>query len=537
MKMFKIVEGTEHGRAIVATQRIDPGCLGKDVFTERALMVFPTPGSNEDHSPDVPKILKPEPGPQMWSDWISYLEQPQQLKDRIFQLYTDMTCPHANAIRDYLHHYREKMLSPSSIDDEETKCKDEVDGESCDENATQSALRNLLENIEEFIKLTMVVRFNAVELQPPSDDGTGPGTYFGHGLFEMACKINHSCKPNCIWKTTQDGTSKEVRAIATIEEGEELTLDYCGNILDPTPQRRDELLATKGFVCHCDRCAAAHDDTRRFKCLTADETGCTGAHFLDQPTYSCTPSLSPCSRCGTVATESQVESLMRDEVKLVHEINALDKAADEYCIVEVQDRIENLTYKIPHPHHSLADKCYRLQGELYSVMGQYRWAAEAYAKSIDCRIAIMGNDYYSQATAFTCEKLGEVLEHVNLKESETAYQRTVRSLEMIRGDAQTDPYAKCAVKKLLAVQNRRIHEEDKDLPQDTSLEGIAEPDGGPPDTSFPCQLCGNPSMIPASSRDAQRSYCSKYHKKAHLAVLKSDPYCVLLENEEKTSDW
>ena len=92
--MFKIVEGTERGRAIVATQQIEPGCLGKEVFTERALMVFPTPASkNEDHhSPAVPQILKPEPGPQMWSDWISYLEQPQELKDRMFHMYTDMTC-------------------------------------------------------------------------------------------------------------------------------------------------------------------------------------------------------------------------------------------------------------------------------------------------------------------------------------------------------------------------------------------------------------------------------------------------------------
>jgi hypothetical protein len=419
------------------------------------------------------------------------------------------------------------------------KCKDTVDAER-DTAFTTAPVNNcglsyMLEHIEEFIKLTMVVRFNAVELQPPSDDGTGPGTNFGHGLFEMACTINHSCKPNCIWKTTQDGTSKEVRAISTIEKGEELTLDYCGNILDPTPQRRDELLATKGFVCYCDRCAAQHDDTRRFKCITIDETNCTGVHFLDQPTYSCKPSLSPCSICGEIATESQIKSLIDEEVKLVKELNELDKTADEYCIVDIQDRIEQLHHKLPHPHHNLAEKCYRLMGELYSVLGEYRWAAEAYAKSIDCRIAIMGNDYYSQATAFTCEKLGEVLEHVNLKESEAAYQRTVRSLEMIRGDGDSDPYAKCAVMKLLAVQNRRIHHESEELPQDSSLEGIAEPDGGPPETSYPCQLCGNPSMIPASSRDAQQRYCSKFHKKAHLAVLRS-AFCVVMENEEKTCD-
>lgn len=431
---------------------------------------------------------------------------------------------HANALRDYLQQYRQQLNDESREESKEPEDRDGVD----------PRILSLMGHIEEFVTFTMVIRFNSVELQPPADDGTGPGTNYGHGLFEKACKMNHSCKPNCVWFTTQDGTSKEVRAISTIEEGQELTIDYVGNVLDPTPRRRDELLATKGFLCECDRCAARHDDTRRFKCISHGETQCTGAHFLDQPTYSSEPALLPCDRCGIVATESYTHNVMQEEVELVQEVAELDQAAEHACIVEVQERIERLDP--PHPHHSLADKCYRLQGELYSVIGEYRWAAKAYAKAIDCRLTIMGYDYYSQATAFTCEKLGEALEHVNLDQAEEAYKRTVRSLEMIRGNAQSDPYAKCAVKKLLAVQNRRIHHDKEDLPLDEGLEGIAKaPEGARPATNFPCQLCGNPSMIPASSRDAQRSYCSKLHKKAHLAVLKSH-ICTFLDNEGKTSD-
>ena len=84
--------------------------------------------------------------------------------------------------------------------------------------------KGVLDHIEEFVRFTMVIRFNSVELNPPSDDGTGPGVDHGHGLFETACRMNHSCKPNCIWITSQDGKAKEVRAIETIEEGEELTI-------------------------------------------------------------------------------------------------------------------------------------------------------------------------------------------------------------------------------------------------------------------------------------------------------------------------
>ena len=111
--------------------------------------------------------------------------------------------------------------------------------------------KGILDHIEEFTRFNMVIRFNSVELCPPSADGSGPGDDLGHGLFETACRINHSCKPNCVWLTTPDGKAKEIRAIDTIEEGEELTLDYVGEILEPVAQRRQELLVTKGFKCDC----------------------------------------------------------------------------------------------------------------------------------------------------------------------------------------------------------------------------------------------------------------------------------------------
>ncbi|KAL3906386.1 MAG: hypothetical protein SGILL_009291 [Bacillariaceae sp.] len=365
----------------------------------------------------------------------------------------------------------------------------------------------------------MVIRFNSVELQPPAEDGHGPGTNYGHGLFEIACKMNHSCRPNCVWFTTKEGTCKEVRAIAVIEEGEELTVDYVGNVLDPTPQRREDLLQTKGFVCECDRCAAKHDDTRRFKCIATRLTSakkCMGFHFLVQPTYSSSPSLLDCCCCGTKATADYVTQVLREEDALVKEINVLEDAFDSGAFVEMQDRIEVL--EPPHRYHSLADKCYQLQAEMYTSLGKYKRAAEAYANSLDCRINILGTDYHSQGTAFTCEKLGDVLKHVDIYEAEEAYKRAVRALEIMRGDAEEDPYVKCAMKKLLTLQTRLFHSDD--LPSETEIKGIAETglcDVGSFD--FPCQLCGNPSMIPSCSRDVL-SYCCESHRKEHYRAVK-----------------
>jgi tetratricopeptide (TPR) repeat protein len=415
-------------------------------------------------------------------------------------------------LRDYLYHYQTRF-----------------EGEKKDSNETNNVVEGIFSNIEEFVRFTMVIRFNSVELRPPAEDGHGPGPNFGHGLFELACKMNHSCRPNCVWITTQDGTCKEVRAIAPIEVGEELTVDYVGNVLDSTPQRREDLLATKGFVCECDRCAAEHDDTRRFKCITYDETKCSGYHFLTQPTYASPPFLGDCIDCGAKSTEAYTKTVMTEEIALAREINELDEAVDADCIMNVQNRIVHL--EPPHQHHSLADKCYQLQGELYSSLGDYRCAAEAYAKSLDCRINILGTDYYSQGTAFACEKLGDALKHVNVEEAEEAYKRAVRCLELVRGAADEDPYVKCAMKKLLTVQNRRFHIDN--LPIETKLKGIAEiglsVENNISPSDFSCQLCGNPAMIPSASRDVL-SYCCELHKRAHYANVKKS--CGVMEEEK-----
>ena len=372
----------------------------------------------------------------------------------------------------------------------------------------------ILDHIEEFVQFTMVIRFNSAELQPPAQDGNGPGIIYGHGLFETACKMNHSCKPNCVWFTTQDGRSKEVRAISTICIGEELTVDYNGSSLDATPQRRDEIFQAKGFLCECERCAADRDDTRRFKCINPH---CTGAHFLEQPTYSTKPRLLDCNRCGASATVYYLQKVMKDEIALVHEINEINAVADREGISSVGDRIRRLDP--PHKYHSLAEKCYQLQGELYSDQRQYRVSAEAFAKAIHCRTSILGMDYWSQATAFTCEKMGDVLKHVNLGEAEEAYRRTVRALELMRGSAHTDPYTKCAMQKLLAVQNtRRTRSGNCILPQEECLNGIADAPEGPPTTDFPCQLCGKPSMLSTLSRDTV-SYCCDFHRRIHRHTI------------------
>jgi hypothetical protein len=452
-KMFEIQETKHHGIAIVAKQRLEPGADGLIVFREEALLTVPNRGSERDQYGDPPAILD-KFDPQIWTDWNFFLQQPDSTKEKVLKMYTAMKCKHALWLFDYLAE-KDKIRQAENIPDEG------YDG-------------SILDNIDEFVQFTMVVRFNSVELCPPSEDGSGPGENYGHGLFEMACKLSHSCKPNCVWHTTLDGKAKEVRVIAPINDGDELTVDYIGSKLDPIPMRRETLMQSQGFLCECDRCAKQGDDTRRFKCINYENTKCPGVHFLHQPLSSDAPALLACTCCGEVGTQTYTDNVLEKESDLLKEIRQLEELADEghRHEVAVVERINNL--QPTHELHSLAERCYMIQGELYSQRGEYIPAAQAYAKQIECRLAILGDDYYNETTAFCLERLGDALKHVNIVEAEEAYKRSVRTLFMMRGDA-SDPYSNCALNKLREVQNQRVVHPSDELPHEDAVSGLAAP--------------------------------------------------------------
>jgi hypothetical protein len=89
--LIKVEETETRGKAVVATKRLEPGLSGLVVITEKALIIFPTLGRDENNSDGpVPDFL--EPNPQLFSDWCRYLEQPEDVQKRILSLYNDMEC-------------------------------------------------------------------------------------------------------------------------------------------------------------------------------------------------------------------------------------------------------------------------------------------------------------------------------------------------------------------------------------------------------------------------------------------------------------
>jgi hypothetical protein len=80
-------------------------------------------------------------------------------------------------------------------------------------------------------------------------------------LFARGSLISHSCRPNANYSSHATPGKQRHTAIRPIAAGDEVTVSYGVGSGDKstlwatsTPERRQHLLATKGFVCGCQRC-------------------------------------------------------------------------------------------------------------------------------------------------------------------------------------------------------------------------------------------------------------------------------------------
>lgn len=101
----------------------------------------------------------------------------------------------------------------------------------------------------------------------------------GAGVFEIICRINHSCRPNSCAFWNEDLKMETVHAIRPIKKGEEVTIVYGG--YGPRQERRAWHKATHKFDCTCESCSLpAHErimsDFARNRIQELDHTIATG---------------------------------------------------------------------------------------------------------------------------------------------------------------------------------------------------------------------------------------------------------------------
>eukprot|EP01147_Barroeca_monosierra_P002008 gene2008-5083_t len=79
-----------------------------------------------------------------------------------------------------------------------------------------------------------------------------PNTMVGLGLFPAIAMVNHSCSPNSAVVTLSQGRLAVV-TLQPIRKHQELTVSYV-DLLRPRAHRKEYLLESKNFSCHCLRC-------------------------------------------------------------------------------------------------------------------------------------------------------------------------------------------------------------------------------------------------------------------------------------------
>ncbi len=241
--------------------------------------------------------------------------------------------------KSYFHFMRQSDSSKSMI----TELFSPTDGDTAIQLHNQLSNWNVPQEMKnEFVKFAMVHCLNTF-----SSDEYGC-------LFELTCRISHSCKPNSFLRV--EGKEAIVSALTHIPKGEEITLTYNEeNATLPTHERREYLFETKEFVCNCPRCAAMGDDTRQFNC--SDPT-CAGRHFTCQPTSTDSPYLLPCTVCGQTPSieyqtymlkqEASFETQLFDLKRRIATVSANDIALRQSLAAQF------LNLAPPSPHHSSA---------------------------------------------------------------------------------------------------------------------------------------------------------------------------------------
>lgn len=68
----------------------------------------------------------------------------------------------------------------------------------------------------------------------------------------LTSMVNHSCAPNALWMNINNRSICVI--IRPIQRGEQMFINYIGNVNGSRQERRNILLSTWGFSCQCDRC-------------------------------------------------------------------------------------------------------------------------------------------------------------------------------------------------------------------------------------------------------------------------------------------
>jgi hypothetical protein len=147
---------------------------------------------------------------------------------------------------------------------------------------------------------------------------TGPTT---SALFVYGSKVAHSCLPNTAYSSKTTDGCLEYMLIRPLKEGDSVTFSYLEKLFEtPTHMRRAKLMASKSFLCKCERCIGP--DFCRF--LRCPLSGCGEYITCVDPEGDKALATWSCPSCGAIDavkvgpqedTEKYIQNAL-DELKI-----------------------------------------------------------------------------------------------------------------------------------------------------------------------------------------------------------------------------
>ena len=283
----------------------------------------------------------------------------------------------------------------------------------------------------------------------------------GRALFEYACRINHSCLPNCVWfditttttdekgkksKFNDDGntdptnnddgrsnkskskpksladimamTRRVVRYIlpndVELQDGEEYTIDYIESRMLPTHVRQTKLQNTKSFTCTCERCSNPIDTTRCVPCCNKTKNCDDGVHYVSIVDKA-PVGLTNCTSCNHPCDTMTIEELQEHEDYIEQECLELTTLYDDEDDTnanhpDIQRRL--LQLQPPHKYHYLASNpIFIVQANYYANnTDSKKKQIELLQNRVNCYEQVLGNGedvYPNVLTAVAYEMLAD----------------------------------------------------------------------------------------------------------------------------------
>ncbi len=361
------------GRSVTASQDFAPG---QEILREFPLLFIGKDQENMSNAVEAER--KTGIHRRVWAVYFQYMVLGEETKAQIRELHSQTDGSKADSFRDLLS--RSDMAS--SV------------------------------NVEDFLAITMVFNFNAIEERVDGSKNLRDGT-------------------GCVWYSAGDGWCT-VRAIVPIKQGAALTFNCYDNdfVCQPAHLRRAYLSRSKEIVCHCPRCENEADDTRQFSCASKS---CGGRHFVSQPFITDPLLLLPCTDCGKSLSAEAQKLLLYREKTLATTVKAVMQEVQQFPAKPAPGQqsltqAEILALEFLSPTHYLTQYLAKCKQVVHESGGDKPQAAAMGTLALSALDAIV--TFPAPVTADCCLALGESHEDMDspqaLLTALCCYQRALR---------------------------------------------------------------------------------------------------------------